>query len=282
MDAPSHGPLRHILSELEAQLTWFAGFQPKYSGWEQLDTRVWVEHARAVAASAAIHDGAVVGTDSLPRRPPGRPDFAGVVDVKRDRTFKVASNRAEAPAEEETFAGRRFMVFYNHLQEMQFAESLGAILFETAEMPWAYHHDLARHISDEVRHSRMGQRRLEQLGRRIEDLPMMTQHYAFRSNLDPLERFCLMTLVQESSSFDRKRGFVEMFEREGDAVSARDENYDIRDEMLHANLGHVWVPIMLRVYHDSRSVAGLTEHCRGLIAQVITEYPRNEAAMVKK
>jgi len=75
---------------------------------------------------------------------------------------------------------------------------------------------------------------------------------------------------------------VELFEKNGDEVSALYEGYDIRDEMLHTNLGHVLVPILLRVYHDSRSVAELTEHCRGLIAQVIAEYPTNAANMIER
>lgn len=52
--------------------------------------------------------------------------------------------------------------------------------------------------------------------------------------------------------------------------------------MVHTNLGHVWVPFLLRLYHDSRSVAELVEHCRGLIGQVVTEYPANTANMLKK
>lgn len=282
MDAPTQLCIRRILVELDAQVAWFERFTPQYSPWEYNDTTAWTSFASAVAKPARIGQGQVAGLDQLPPRPANHPDFAGLTQVRRDRTFKVVSTRAEAPEENDTFESRRFMVFYNHLQEMQFAESLGAILFETSEMPWAYHLDIARHISDEVRHARMGQERLEQLGHRIQDLPMMTQHYAFRTNIDPLERFCLMTLVMEGSSFERKRGHVEAFESNNDAVSARYESYDIRDEMLHTNFGHVWVPIMLRVYHDSRSVNELTEHCRGLIAQVLTEYPTNEATMVKK
>jgi hypothetical protein len=56
----------------------------------------------------------------------------------------------------------------------------------------------------------------------------------------------------------------------------------IRDEMLHTNLGHLWAPILLRVYHDSRTVAEVVEHCRAMIAQVITEYPTNAVNMIKK
>jgi uncharacterized ferritin-like protein (DUF455 family) len=146
-------------------------------------------------------------------------------------------------------------------------------------MPWAFHYNLARHMADEMRHATMGEARLAQLGVGLREVPMLSQHYEFRSRLDPLERFCLMTLVMEATAFERKRANVGLFEQHGDHVSALYESYDIKDEMLHTNLGHVWVPVMARVRHDSRSVAEITEHCRHLIAQVITEYPANAARM---
>jgi uncharacterized ferritin-like protein (DUF455 family) len=140
-------------------------------------------------------------------------------------------------------------------------------------MPWAFHYDLARHVADEVRHSKMGQVRLHQLGISLEDVPMMTQHYASRVHLDPLERFCLMTLVLEADSFERKRANVKMFEQEGDQISALYETYDIRDEMLHKGFGHTWVPIMLRVNHDSRSVQDLVQHCRKIVSGAASVSP---------
>jgi hypothetical protein len=74
-----------------------------------------------------------------------------------------------------------------------------------------------------------------------------------------------MTLVIEAASFEKKRQNVERFTAAGDDISARYESYDIRDEMLHVNFGHVWVPIMLKVYHDNRSVPELVQQCRDLL-----------------
>jgi hypothetical protein len=286
MDRPTHETLGRIARELDAQGAWFAGFTPQFSTWEQpaTETRAWCDRTRALLRAIAITGGRIEGLAAALAahpRPPGHDDFDGIERVRRDRTFRCV-DKAEVAREGATFEEKRFIVFYNHSQEMQFAESLGAILHETSEMPWAFHFDLARHTADEVRHAQMGQARLEQLGHRLQDVPMMTQHYGFRRNLDPLERFCLMTLVMEATAFERKRAHVELFEAHGDADSARYESYDIRDEMQHTNLGHVWVPILLRVYHDSRSVAELTEHCRKTIAQVITEYPANAANMIKR
>jgi hypothetical protein len=281
MDAPTHDVLRRLPAAWAGQADWFRGFAPEYSPWEQPATSAWTAHVTAVLAAADLTAEEIYPQAARPRRPAGHPDFSGIATVRRDRTFRLA-DRGVYPREGATFAEKRFLVFYNHVQEMQFAESLGAILYETAAMPWAFHLDLARHLADEVRHAHMGATRLAQLGIGLAEVPMLTQHYAFRSHLDPLERFCLMTLVMEATAFERKRANVELFEQAGDGVSALYESYDIRDEMLHTNLGHVWVPILLRVFHDSRSVPELVEHCRGQIAQVIMEYPASAAAMIRR
>lgn len=280
MDQPTRAVLTRVIREQQAQCTWFAGFQPRFSRWETASSSAWLQFVRARLAGTSLGNGIMTGGTS-PALPAGRERFAGISVVRRDRTFRL-QDKHSYPREGGTFEEKRFLVFYNHAQEMQFAESLATILYETREMPWAFHYDLARHMADEVRHATMGQARLEQLGVALTEVPMLTQHYGFRANLDPLERFCLMTLVMEATAFERKRANVELFEANGDTVSALYENYDIKDEMLHTNFGHLWVPVLLRVYHDSRTVAELTEHCRAQIAQVITEYPANAANMLKR
>ena len=280
MDQPTRAVLARVVQEQRAQCEWFRHFRPRFSAWESPDSAAWLAYARTRLAGATLVEGKLVVTEA-PARPAGRERFTGIAAVRRDRTFRTQAKHTY-PREGATFAEKRFLVFYNHSQEMQFAESLATILFETREMPWAFHHDLARHMADEVRHATMGQARLEQLGISLAEVPMLTQHYGFRANLDPLERFCLMTLVMEATAFERKRANVELFEAHGDTVSTLYESYDIKDEMLHTNFGHLWVPVLLRVYHDSRTVSELTEHCRAQIAQVITEYPANAANMLKR
>lgn len=283
MDSPTHEVITRVLSVWQAQVSWFSGFIPTYSTWEYTDedTASWENKIKAVVASAGLDEPEFFARTARSPSDQGAPAFQGIAKVRRDATFRLA-NDTGYPREIAAFEHKRFIVFYNHTQEMQFAESLGAILHETVEMPWAFHLDLARHLADEVRHAGMGEARLRQLGVSLTEIPMQTQHYEFRANMSAMERFCLMTLVMEATAFERKRAHVQLFEAEGDEVSALYESYDIRDEMMHTHLGHVWVPILLRVYHDSRSVKALTEHCRGLIAQVISAYPANAANMVKR
>lgn len=265
MDTPTREAMDRIIAEQQRQIAWFGQFQPEFSPWEQPDTSTWCDYLGKVLAGVVVDDGMRRNAKLRVTRPAGCVDMEGDAPLRRDATFRMV-NPAEGLPEESTFDEKRVMVFFHHVQEMQFAESLGAILYGTREMPWAFHFDLARHLADEVRHSRMGQERLAQLGVNLSRVPMFDVHYQFRSQLHPVERFALMTLVIEAGAFASKRANVELFEKNGDEVSVLYESYDIRDELLHTNLGHLWVPIMLRVYHDSRTMTELIEHCRGLQA----------------
>ncbi|MDB6094979.1 MAG: hypothetical protein JWM32_2541 [Verrucomicrobia bacterium] len=263
MDRPTREIIEATIAGLRRQNAWFETYAPKFSAWEQPDTTEWRGYLGARLSEVTIGSDVRRSGTQCAVRPEGSVDFIGDRPLRRDAGFRLVNPAGAFPAER-TFEEKRLMVFFHHVQEMQFAESLGAILSGTPEMPWAFHHDLARHLADEVRHSHMGEERLAQLGISLEEVPMFAVHYQFRSRLHPLERFALMTLVIEAGAFESKRTNVQLFEANGDAVSALYESYDIRDEMLHTNLGHLWVPIMLRVYHDSRSLPQLVEHCRNL------------------
>lgn len=264
MDAPTVEILERIVQEKRRQVAWFSGYKPVYSpAPDPAATRSWEKTLDVVLAGV---------TDALDSDQPAPPDdeppvgggFTVFPAPVRDACFRTA-HRRDGLNDPQSYDEHRLSVFWNHTQEMQFAESLGETLYESAEMPWAFHYDLARHLADEIRHTRMGCLRLEQLGIPLTRYPMLLQNYAMRAQLDPMTRFCLMTLVIEAGSFEKKRRNVEQFAAAGDEISARYESYDIRDEMMHVNFGHVWVPIMLKVYHDNRSVPELVQQCRDLL-----------------
>ncbi len=265
MDAPTIALLEPIVGTKKRQLAWFASYRPRYSPAPD-PTATRDSEAKLVAEFAAIDDAMdpdrATLTESATDVSP--PPFRVFLTPQRDACFQTAHKR-EWLLNPQTLDEHRLSVFWNHTQEMQFAESLGETLYESAEMPWAFHHDLSRHLADEIRHTQMGCTRLEQLGVPLDRYPMLLQNYSMRAQLDPMTRFCLMTLVIEAASFEKKRQNVEQFTAAGDEISARYESYDIRDEMMHVNFGHVWVPIMLKVYHDNRSVPELVQQCRDLL-----------------
>lgn len=275
MDPSSHRLLLEAAERLDEQAAWKANWRPAYSPDPGVVSSDWLEALATVCHHLDWERGVWLdGGEAITSAAQGRREFEGFAAPRRDVCFRTATVNEVARQAGDSFAERRRTIFYNHTQEMQFAESLGAILYDTPEMPWAFHHDLARHCSDEIRHTRMGCTRLEQLGEDLRSLPMLAQNYSLRSKLDPMERFCMMTLVIEAASFEKKRANVKMFADEGDRVSERYESYDIRDEMLHVNFGHTWVPIMLRVNQDARSVTELVQHCRDILDDALKDERR--------
>lgn len=275
MDPLSRRVLQETAGRLERQAEWYRRYEPRYSPGTLARHPAWASYVERLCASLDFARGAWTGEVPTPgERPAEREEFAGIATPRRDACFRTAWFNEVARRSGESFEERRRAIFYNHTQEMQFAESLAAILHDTPDMPWAFHFDLARHCVDEIRHTRMGCARLEQLGEELSSFPMLLQNYSVRSKLEPIERFCLMTLVIEASSFEKKRANVRMFAEHGDAVSERYESYDIRDEMLHVNFGHTWVPIMLRVTRDSRSVNELINHCRDILDDALKDERR--------
>ena len=266
MDPFSGAILVEATNELRGQAEWYAAYQPAYSPGALVRNKAWSD--RLAGLFDAIDLPAGQWRSDRPA-PAIEEAFTCVPTPQRDASFQTARVNEINRRTDDSFEGKRLAIFYNHTQEMQFAESLGAILYETPEMPWAFHYDMARHCVDEIRHTRMGCTRFEQLGQKLHDFPMLLQNYSLRAKLDPMERFCMMTLVIEASSFEKKRAGVKMFQEKGDEISARYESYDIRDEMQHVNFGHTWVPIMLRVAQDARSVTELVQYCQDILADAL-------------
>ncbi|MBL9214479.1 MAG: DUF455 family protein [Opitutaceae bacterium] len=274
MDPLSRQLLQAAADRLGAHAAWYAAYRPAFSPGPLRRSPAWAAYVTALLDGIDFAGGAW----RLPTPSVGRPaewqEFACIATPRRDACFRTAWFNEVSRHVRDDFADRRRVVFYNHTQEMQFAESLGAILYETPEMPWAFHYDLARHCTDEIRHTRMGCTRLAQLGEDLRQYPMLLQNYSVRAKLEPIERFCLMTLVIEAGSFEKKRANVKEFGEQGDVISERYESYDIRDEMMHVNFGHTWVPIMLRVNRDPRSVNELIAHCRDILEDALKDERR--------
>lgn len=275
MDPLSRQRLAEAAARLQEQGDWYTEYQPVYTPGPLQRPPEWAAYLSCwfdeIDFSAGTWRAEVAPHLSAPA---ARTDFEGMATPRRDACFRPAWSNTIVRNAGESLIERRRAIFYNHTQEMQFAESLAAILWDTPEMPWAFHFDLARHCADEIRHTRMGCTRLAQLGEDLRQFPMLLQNYSVRAKLDPLERFCLMTLVIEAGSFEKKRSNVQFFAAHGDTTSERYESYDIRDEMMHVNFGHTWVPILLRVKRDSRSVNELIAHCRDLLEDALKDERR--------
>ena len=112
-------------------------------------------------------------------------------------------------------------------------------------MEWDFYFDVARHCYDEVRHSKLGETRLSELGHAVTDFPNCVGNYAWRQLYDPLRRYCVLTCVIETDSFAYKHQTYQEYVTNGDMDSAEAVLYDITDETLHVRWGQKWTPKLM-------------------------------------
>lgn len=247
-DNPTVKVTESLLPRTEQQVAWaedtFADIAARYPGWQ-----AWADYLAALLAS----DGGVTGAGpkrDAPTRPaghetlllpwkecqrePGWPIFDPDTDVEPDRKSDPEAHR--------------LWRFKHYLNEMTAAETLGSILWMTPEMPWEYQHNVARHLWDELRHSQLGQQRVQQLGLRIEDVPQVVQIYNVMMRLPAVEQYALLTTVIEPNGMPEKRANREHWEAIEDEVSAAAVSYDWSDENFHIRWGQKWTPVLLETY----------------------------------
>jgi len=264
-DAPTVAALKTLLLEKEAQLEWARRLLEELldSGAKRRDAERWMSY---VAELLAAHGG-VDGSEARREVPIPLPGYALLLpfDVaRRDVRFALDAPPLAEPQEQDALASTLFQ-FANYGAEMQAAETLGSLLWETEGMPWDFYFDLARHCTDEARHSKLGEVRLAQLGHHLSDFPHTTGNYAWRQLVDPLRRYCALTFVIEADSFAYKHQSYQRYLERGDQESATAVLYDIMDETLHVRWGKRWVPALMKLYGYPGSLAELVEECRALV-----------------
>ncbi len=236
-----------LIDTTEKQVAWAEAFFPevaaRYPGWE-----AW----QAYIAGLLAVDGGVTGAEPRqepPARPaghalllpwktcqrmPGWPIFDPDTDVEPDR-------QAEPEA-------HRLWRFKHYLNEMTAAETLASILWMTPEMPWEFHYNVARHQWDEVRHSQLGQLRVQQLGLQVSEVPQVVQIYNVMMTLPAVDQYALLTTVIEPNGMPEKVANREHWEKIADEVSAAAVSYDWSDENFHIRWGQKWTPVLLQTY----------------------------------
>lgn len=246
-DSPTVKITEKLIPILERHVAWaekfFAGLQQNYPGWQ-----TWHDYI----AELLDTDGGVSGTGArraAPERPanhelllpwktcqrmPNWPIFDPSVDFEPDR-------KAEPEA-------HRLWRFKHYLNEMTAAETLGSILWMTPEMPWEYQHNVSRHLWDEIRHSQLGQIRVQQLGLKIEEVPQVVQIYNVMMTLPAVDQYALLTTVIEPNGMPEKTVNREHWEEIQDEISAAAVSYDWNDENFHVRWGKKWTPVLLETY----------------------------------
>ncbi len=257
-DRPTVKVIERLAQITENQLAWaeqfFAGVQDNYPGWE-----TWRDYLAALLAA----DGGVTGAgDKSP--PPQRPDEHPLLlpwkTCQRMTGWPIFDPSVDFEPDRKTEPeAHRLWRFKHYLNEMTAAETLGSILWLTPEMPWEYQHNVSRHLWDEIRHSQLGQVRVQQLGLQIADVPQVVQIYNVMMTLPAVDQYALLTTVIEPNGMPEKSANREHWEDIGDEISAAAVSYDWSDENFHVRWGKKWTPVLLETYNYPETPAEIAE-----------------------
>jgi len=148
----------------------------------------------------------------------------------------------------------RIMVYVWLMMEMDAVDYLATVFLDTPNAPFDLHHDLARHLWDESRHSAFGYRQLPKLGVDLTTVEHSLDLYNILVQMPPHERYAMMTMEFEAGSFPTKALVMdrirELNDFEADTLLAFDRN----DEQNHVRYGHRWLPEMMALFGETRPV----------------------------
>lgn len=166
----------------------------------------------------------------------------------------------------------RLMVYVWLMMELDAVDYLATVFFDTPDAAFDLHHDLARHLWDESRHSAFGYRQLPKLGVDLMTLEHSLDLYNILVQLSPPERYAMMTMEFEAGSFpikalvmDRVR---ELNDFEADTLLAFDRN----DETNHVRYGHHWLPQIMALFGETRPVEKFVQATQEKFAEAAKIY----------
>jgi hypothetical protein len=278
-DHPSVLMFRQILPIREAQITWAERIVDELAdtGEKRRQVQRWQQFAADVIAAIGGVDGEGAITD-LPTPPPAYASLLPFSEARRDDRFEIAIGSPDTP-DEADYAAYVVWQFSNYVQEMQAAETLATVMWEVDGMDWEFYYDIARHCWDEVRHSELGEMRLDQLGYHISDFPSSIGSYGWRQLFDPLIRYCALTYVIEADSFKMKHASYQKYLEAGDMDSAQPIMYDIMDETMHVRFGQKWVSPLMEHYQYDGTLKDLIDQCRDIVASHSVAPSQREAVL---
>ena len=247
-DNPTVKVTESLIANTEKQIAWAEQFFPtiatNYPGWE-----TWRDYIAGLLAA----DGGVSGTapkNATSTMPDNHPLLLPWMQCQRMSDWPIFNPAEDMEPDRKTDPEEhRRWRFKHYLNEMTAAETLGSILWLTPEMEWDYQHNVARHLWDEIRHSQLGQIRIQQLGLNIEDVPQVVQIYNVMMTLPAIEQYALLTTVIEPNGMPEKRVNREHWEAIEDDISAAAVSYDWSDENFHIRWGQKWTPVLLDTYN---------------------------------
>jgi len=124
--------------------------------------------------------------------------------------------------------------------EINVAEGVAIVMYESPDMPWEFYYDLSRHLWDEVRHATMGEAAIESIYGDRGAIPMREYERVYCMEASPLEQYATLGIEIEGGQMRYPVG------KRGEWEFCRDvarhplmttfQDFDWADEVLHVNL----------------------------------------------
>ena len=247
----------------------------------------WSAHLTTLLAS---HGGLLSPSPPLPLSPSSAPPL---LSATRCYTHQPTPNRGSFPTCSSVFSHDpaetpivrawlidpttdarviRIMVYVWLMMELDAVDYLATVFYDTPHAPFDLHHDLARHLWDESRHSQFGYRQLPRLGVDLLTLEHSLDLYTILVQMTPPERYAMMTMEFEANSFSTKAHVMdrvrELNDFEADTLLAFDRN----DEQNHVRSGHRWLPVMMALFGETRSPEEFVTATRARFAELAKTY----------
>lgn len=138
---------------------------------------------------------------------------------------------------------KTIMLYFKRMREIDVPEMMSSILTEVTGKPWAYYLDMTRQLWDEARHAMMGEVGFVSLGIDWTRIPFnFTWSRGLNTMLNAKERHAVLFTI-EQGLMPRKTGKEYEWEvgvATADPLTARIQDYDWADEVLHARIGREW------------------------------------------
>jgi hypothetical protein len=126
------------------------------------------------------------------------------------------------------------------ISEINVAEGLAIVLFETPGMPWSFYLDISRHCWDEMRHSLFGEAAIEATYADRDALPIRDYEGVFVMEASPLEQYAVLGLMVEGKNMKYPPGKRQEWEfardRARHPLMTTFQDFDWADEVLHVNI----------------------------------------------
>jgi len=240
-DQPTRRLLHFVIQEKTEQIAWgreaISALSPSPGS-----TSAWEAHLRAHLVSIGGVDG--TGSRGVFEPSPRTVSFPPSQAPRRDPRFShVWNSRGMVPPPESPVHERIWWMMNVRLNEMHVSELIASVITDWKGQPWAFYHDLARHLWDETRHCMLGEVAFASQGIDFTKIPT---HVGFAEypnmKLEPADRYAFLWGIEQGLMVKSgKQAEMALAKAGRDELATMFQDFDWADEVLHAQIGRRWL-----------------------------------------